>query len=364
MKIIIGTFFFSLIFSMGSPVVDNRKLAELLVYRRTSDASAAVAVGRDMFMVADDENNTLRVYKTTQGGLPIFSYNMNRFLEIESENPEVDIEGATKIGQRIYWISSHGRNKDGKIRPNRYRFFATLLKSENDNISIEPVGKPCRTLIHNLLKFKSMSYLRLDGATRFDADELPKRERRKLAPKEEGLNIEALCASADGKTIYIGFRNPRPVINQRAKAIVIPLKNPDDVLEKNRKPIFDKPILFDLNGLGIRSMEYSLLHKAYFIIAGSFDDNPGFALYRWSGEKEKPPLLVRQLDVSNLSPEAIVPFENSDKLFVLSDDGSLRIKINGPWECAKGEYLEDGTCQNKYLIDPEKKTFRGIWIIP
>lgn len=366
MKIIISALFFSLICSMGSPVFGDRKLTELLVYRRTSDASAAVAVGLDMFIVADDENNILRVYKTSQGGLPIFSYNMNRFLEIESENPEVDIEGATKIGQRIYWISSHGRNKDGKIRPNRYRFFATLVKSEKDNISIEPVGKPCKTLIHNLVKSKSMSYLRLDSATRLDADELPKKERRKLAPKEGGLNIEALCASADGKTIYIGFRNPRPVnrISQRAKAIVVPLKNPDDVLEKNRKPIFDKPIFLDLNGLGIRSMEYSLFHKAYFIVAGSFDDSPGFVLYRWSGEKEKPPLLVKQLNISNLSPEAIVPFENSDKLFVLSDDGSLRIKINGPWECVKGEYLEDGTCQNKYLIDPEKKTFRGIWIIP
>ena len=211
-----------------------------------------------------------------------------------------------------------------------------------------------------------MRYLRLDRATRFDAGELPKKERKKLAPKEEGLNIEGLCSSADGRAIYIGFRNPRPVdrISQRAKAIIVPLMNPDAVLEKNRTPIFGEPILLDLAGLGIRSMEYSNFHKAYFIIAGTFDDSPKYVIYRWSGKKEKPPVLVRQLSQSDFNPEAMIIFKNSDKFFALSDDGSLHIKVDGAWECKEGEFRKDGTCQNKYLIDPEKKTFRGIWLTP
>ncbi len=342
----------------------NVKNTETLVYRRTSDASAAVAIGLDLFIVADDENNTLRIYKTTQGGLPLFSYNLDRFLDIESEHPEVDIEGATIIGRRIYWISSHGRNKDGKARPNRYRFFATTVKSKNDNIILEPVGIPNKTLIHNLLKIKNIHFLRLDRATRFDIDELPKKERQKLAPKEKGLNIEGLCASADGKTIYIGFRNPRhnDIIKRRAKAIIIPLGNPDAVLEKNRTPIFGEPILLDLAGLGIRSMEYSLFHKAYFIIAGAFNDSPRFALYRWSGKSEKQPVLINELSQTDFTPEALITFKDSEKFFILSDDGSLRIKVDGAWECMEGQYQKDGTCQNKYLINPEKKTFKGIWL--
>ena len=366
MKIIIRFVFYVWIGSAVGLSFGSEQTDGTFVYRGTSDASAAVALDKDMFIVADDENNTLRVYKTTKGGLPLLSCDMTEFLDIEPKNPEVDIEGATIIGRRIYWISSHGRNKDGKTRPNRYRFFATTLKSKNDNFTIEPVGKPCKTLIHDLVKSQNMRYLRLDRVTRFDTGELKKKERRKLAPKEEGLNIEGLCASADGKTIYIGFRNPRHIdkIKHRAKAIIVPLMNPDDVLEKNRKPIFGGPVLLDLAGLGIRSMEYSNFHKAYFIIAGTFDDRQNYALYRWSGKKERPPVLVRQLRQSDCSPEAMITFKNSDKFFVLSDDGSLHIKVDGAWECVKGEFRKDGTCQNKYLIDPVKKTFRGMWLNP
>ncbi len=366
MKNIIRILFYILIGSVISHAYGSENTVGPLVYCGTSDASAAVAVSQDIFIVADDENNTLRAYKTTQGGLPLFSYDMTGFLDIEPEQPEVDIEGATIIGQCIYWISSHGRNKDGKIRPNRYRFFATRVKSLSGKVIIEPVGKPCKTLIHNLVKSKSMRYLRLDRATRFNTGELPKKERRKLAPKEEGLNIEGLCASADGKTIYIGFRNPRLIdrISQRKKAIIVPLLNPDAVLEKNRSPVFGEPILFDLASLGIRSMEYSHFHKAYFIIAGTFNDSPQFALYRWSGKRAEQPKLVRQLNQRDFTPEAMITFKNSEKFFMLSDDGSLLIKVNGAWECMEGEFRRDGTCQNKYLIDPEKKTFRGIWLVP
>ena len=366
MKYLIRALFVILIVSTVSLAFSNENIQGALVYRGTSDASTAVTVGRNMFIVADDENNILRVYKTTKGGLPLFSFDLTEFLDVEPEYPEVDIEGATIIGERIYWISSHGRNKDGKIRPNRYRFFATIVKSQNGKFTIEPVGKPCKTLIHDLVKSRSMRYLGLDRATRFGTGKLSKKERQKLAPKEGGLNIEGLCASADARTIYIGFRNPRPIdrISRRTKAIIVPLKNPDNVLEKNKEPIFDGPILLNLDSLGIRSMEYSHFHKAYFIIAGSFDDKPRFTLYRWSGKKESQPVLISQLNQSNFSPEAMITFENSEKLFVLSDDGSLLVKVGGAWECMKGEFREDGTCQNKYLIDPEKKTFKGTWLIP
>lgn len=366
MKIVCKAVFYVWIFSTLSFALGNRQAAGTLVYRGASDASAAVAVDKDMFIAADDENNVLRVYKTSKGGLPFLSYDMTEFLDIEPEHPETDIEGATMIGPRIYWITSHGRNKDGKMRPNRYRFFATTVKVENGNVKITPVGTPCKTLIQSLLKAKNMRHLRLDRVTRFNATELTKKERKKLAPKEEGLNIEGLCTSADGRTIYIGFRNPRPFdrVTSHTKALVVPLNNPKQVIEDCEAPIFGQPILLDLRGQGIRSMEYSHFHKAYFIIAGSFDESPKFALYRWSGKKETPPVLVRELSQSNFSPEALVTFKDSDKLFMLSDDGSLEIKVGGAWECMKGKFRKDGTCLNKYLIDPKKKSFRGIWLEP
>lgn len=366
MRIVSKAIFYILICSTINPAHGNKQTAGALVYRGAGDASAAVAITEDMFIAADDENNILRVYKTTKDGLPLFSYDMTEFLGVEPEYPEADIEGATIIGQRIYWITSHGRNKDGKMRPNRYRFFATTIKIDNGNVTISPVGKPCKTLIHSLVKTETMRHLGLDKATQFDETELTKKERERLAPKEEGLNIEGLCASADGKTIYIGFRNPRPIdrATGHRKAIVVPLNNPRRIVENGEAPIFGEPILWNLSGLSIRSMEYSPFHRAYFIIVGGPDESSNYALYRWSGEREKGPVLVREFIQSNFTFEALITFKNSNKFLVLSDDGTLEIKVSGSWECMEGEFRKDGTCLNKYLLDPKKKTFRGIWLEP
>jgi len=330
----------------------------VLIYRGTSDASAAVAVSEKMFIVADDENNVLRVYRTNTSRLPVFSYDLTQFLGIEPEHPEADIEGAAMIGDRIYWITSHGRNKDGKMRPNRYRFFATSVKVQNEKVSIRPVGIPCRTLIHSLVKTTGSVQLELERATRFGTANLTKQQRKNLAPKKDGLNIEGLCASPDGRTIYIGFRNPRP----HSKAIVVPLKNARQIIERAEPPIFGAPILWNLGGLGIRSMEYSHFHKAYFIVAGPHNEGPGFALYRWSGKKGTPPTLVRELspDESSFSPEALVTFKNSAGFLLLSDDGSLAINVSVPSECMEGKLSKDGKCLNKYLTDQNKKYFRAI----
>jgi hypothetical protein len=346
----------------------NEPLEEVLIYHGMSDASAAVAVDKDKFIVADDENNVLRVYSVRGPDFPVYRYDLTQFLNIFPEHPEADIEGATMIGDTIYWISSHGRNKDGKMRPNRYRFFATSVKVENGKITIEPTGIPCKTLIHNLVLSMPARQLGLDRATRFGALNLKKQERQNLAPKKAGLNIEGLCASHDGKIIYIGFRNPRPYErgSRRAQAIVVPLNNPQQVIGKRYTPMFGDPILWDLGGLGIRSMEYSDFHKAYFIIAGRHNEGPGFALYRWSGEKDSQPVLVRKLSFtqSSFGPEALVSFKNSGKFLLLSDDGTIPIKVSSPGECMEGELSKDGTCPNKYLTNENKKTFRGIWLTP
>jgi hypothetical protein len=201
----------------------------------------------------------------------------------------------------------------------------------------------------------------LDETTRLGAD-LKKEEREKLAPKKDGLNIEALCASADGETIYIGFRNPGA--SPGSRAIVVPLYNAAGVVERGEAPALKEPILWDLAGLGVRSMEYWRFTGAYVIVAGSCDEDGEFALYLWSGVRTASPLFVKELgtDDDKFTPEALIPFADG-RLLLLSDDGSLPIKVGGPADCVEGEYRNDGTCLNKYLADPQKKTFRGMWVI-
>ena len=72
--------------------------------------------------------------------------------------------------------------------------------------------------------------------------QLGKNEEIFLAPKEKGLNIEGLTVCPDGKTLYIGLRNPLP----NEKAILIPLKNAEEVILKNVEPILGDPIYLNL----------------------------------------------------------------------------------------------------------------------
>lgn len=340
---------------------------DISLYYGACDASAAVAVNKDTFIVADDENNVLRVYKTNKPSLPVSSHDLSIFLAVDPEHPETDIEGATMVGDRIYWITSHGRNKNGKMRTSRYRFFATKVNVQNQRVNITPIGIPCRTLVHDLVKTKAARQLGLENVTRFNTN-LKKRQRESLAPKKAGLNIEALCASADGNTIYIGFRNPRPHDPQalRAKALVVPLNNPRQVIEKGAHPVFGAPMLWNLGGLGIRSMEYSPFHKFYYIIAGTHNQESIFALYRWLGEKNTQPAFVMEICTDNydFTPEALAVFKDSNRLLLLSDDGSIEFNVSKPSDCMAGELLPGGKCQNKHLTNAGKKLFKGAWLQP
>ncbi len=338
-----------------------------LTFRGSCDASAAIAISDDSFLVADDENNTLRLYRVADNSMPIRTFSLTVFLGIESENPEADIEGATRTGDRIYWITSHGRNKDGKMRPNRYRFFAADIVVKDNDLALRPVGKPCATLVHSLVNTSLGSQLGLDKATQFDKD-LKKKDRERLAPKDDGLNIEALAASADGETLYIGFRNPLFALAASKRAIVIPLENAKEVLEHSAVPKFGKAMLWDLEGRGVRSIEYCPRQKVFLLIAGDPDEGGQFALYRWSGDPADSPVLQSPIrsGLDTFKPEALIPFANRDEVLLLSDDGAIDVKVTGPDDCIDPDaYNEtDHTCEQKYLSDSARKTFRAIRVVP
>ena len=294
------------------------------------DASAAVPVGPTLFVVANDEDNTLRIYKRDEPGEPVYSQDLSSFLQIDKDHPEADIEGATLIGNRIYWITSHGANKEGKERPNRRRFFATDIESYGNNINLKPVGTPFLDLIQAIKDSAELKGYHLGKA----AKEAPE--------SKDGLNIEGLTRTPKGN-LLIAFRNPIP----NGKALLVPLENPQEVIKKNNKPQLGKPILLDLGGLGIRSIEYSDAKKAYFIIAGPYDNNDGFQLYQWSGKPTEAPGLINGVDFQGLHPEALVVYpEEKTRIQMLSDDGS---------EQAKGKECKD-------LAASRDKGFRSIWI--
>jgi hypothetical protein len=75
---------------------------DISVYYGASDASAAAAVDRYTFIVADDQNNVLRVYKTNNPSIPVSSYDLSIFLAVDPEHPETDI-----VGHESSWDKKH-----------------------------------------------------------------------------------------------------------------------------------------------------------------------------------------------------------------------------------------------------------------
>lgn len=325
-----------------------------------ADASAAVFLDKQHFAVADDESNELRIYEVGMPDRPAALLAL-RDLPIETKSPEADIEGTARVGDRVYWITSHGRNKDGKPRPNRYAFFSTRISARaTDGLPrLEPDYKVCRTLAEQLVAFESPVHQTLAAATQFGAL-LGKKELKKLAPKEKGLNIEGLCPYPANGSLLVGLRNPllKADGGDAKQAIVVELLNPADVIDKAAPARFGRVLLWDLGERGIRGMEYAQKAGRFFILAGPTDSETTCAMYAWDGNFETAPKLVHEWSgADDFTPEAIAEAPDG-KFWLLSDDGTLEIEIASPAECTEGELLPNGKCPNKFLTDQNRKSFR------
>lgn len=303
------------------------------VYTQICDASTAVAVGSDRFLVSNDEQedkkDKLWLYRIGQPAPAAPAFDISSHLALKGD-AESDIEGSAMLNGTVYWITSHGRTKKGKLQTNRYQLFALTPKEAGKGIDLVPTGKPYTRLMEDMLaRFPNLGLAPLTPA-----------EDPNLAPEApKGTNIEGLAAWK-GDQLLIAFRNPIP----GEKALLIPLENPTQVIEKGEKARFGEPIQLDLGGLGIRSIEHWEQQKIYLIAAGAFDDGPTFHLFSWSGDPAQPPTRLPH-DLVGLRPEAIVVFPGRNEILLLSDDGG--IKVNGT-ECKD--------------LPKAQKSFRSRWV--
>lgn len=299
---------------------------EKRIYCEACDASAAVRIGSSSyFAAASDDDNVLRVYDRSRAGVPIARLDVAGFLAQDDEEAdgEADLEGAALLGNRIYWIGSHGRSSKGRKRPMRQRFFATAVRETRQGVKLVPAGRPYVDLLDDLRECAALK--------RFDLGEAAKR-----TPEEPGgLNIEGLAVGPSGG-LLIGFRNPIP----DGQALVVSLANPAQVVDGKAKAEIDLAGQLDLGGRGIRAMEYIHATRTYLIVAGACDDRRNFAMYHWAGTTatQPEPLHVEGLD--DLNPEELM-VSGSDPLGLLVD-----------------LFSDDGTSACK-AVAVERRTFRG-----
>jgi len=265
------------------------------------------------------------------------------------EDAEADLEGAARIGDRIYWIASHSHSNKGNPRVDRYRFFATDIDGKGADISIRlarlaGAPKPFPAYM-NLLTDMAAA----EGLKDFKFGELDKSP---TIPEKGGINIEGLTATRDGK-LLIAFRSPL----SDKKALLVPLENPDELVEgKTEQARFGAPFKLNLDGLGVRDVAYWKQKDIYLILAGSVGSESVFKLYQWQGSAEQQPTLLtdrdgRPINFDGLNPEALVVLPNSNTIQVISDDGDLRIN---PMPPGKSD-------ENKKMLSKER-LFRTAWL--
>lgn len=294
-------------------------------YLGMCDASAGVALGNDLFVVACDEDNFLRIYSTGGAGMAQERISLNRFLTLKRKPKETDLEAAARVGDRIYWCSSHGRNREGQVRPLRHAFFCTAVVTNGTAVTVQPVGKPYWNLLEDLCAAPALRSYDLRKAST-------------LAPKERGaLNIEGLVAMPDGR-LLLGFRNPIP----HGKALLVPLENPAEMVRGNRARL-GSPIELDLGGNGIRDL--AAWKDGYLILAGPYASEGSFALHYWQ-PKEGLLETVKGIDFGDLNPEALLIYPDSrgGSVQLLSDDGTRKV----------------GKCDCKALPNERQRSFRSL----
>lgn len=320
-----------------------RQDGAIMTISGTCDASAAVAVpGTDptSWLVANDETESLLVVapdgsaaRPVGGDLePLLRSDDQMLLELRPSQDsgrgvvrrgEADMEGAAWLGDRLYLITSHGRNSaSGARRPRRERIVALSVAARLGGVTLN--HDEGMTRYPHLLR--DLAQLSLLG-TAVDTSDVPRSD---LAPEIRGLNIEGLAAGPDGNSLLIGLRNPRA---PDGRAILLPLLNPVELRPdpNGTRARFGEPILLDLAGRSIRSIERVPDRGIYLIVAGPSGDGRDFALYSWAGPGGADPTRLAGDAVilgeasDPFRPEGLAVDRQGGRILLISDDGDRMI---------------------------------------
>lgn len=310
-------------------------------YTGMCDASAGIAMDSTTFVVANDEDDILRLYSFAKPSSPLDTVDIRKSLipdpDDKKDKEEADIEACARLGNTIFWICSHSMGKN-KAKPRRHQLFATTVSVNGNKLQVTVTGKPYPNLVKDLAADTRYEKYQFNTAAGFKVD-------------EGGLNIEGMCVWNNTK-LLIGLRSP---IGKKtdgsvdtSHALLIPLENPVELLATSpaQKPKFGDPIEIDLGGRGIRDIVFWEAKKTYVITAGDYTDGRNFALFTWSGASNQQPTMVKGIDLYGFSPEAILPISGSPKneLLLLSDDGD--------------EPVDGSPCKDK-SVPAGKKSFRS-----
>lgn len=337
-----------------------------------ADASGASEVDSNFMFVADDEQNIIRLYSRKQSGRDIYSTDITA---AAGASAECDLEGSSlsvkyNNRKRIYWIGSLGNNKSGALKPDRNKVIATDIigHSDSSTLTVKSYSNSMRSSLISWGNTNSWNF-----TTSAASGMIPKRI--------DGFNVEGLAVTHGGDTGYIGFRAPcvplkgtTPNSSNRIYAVIAPVINFETLLNGNglvtTTPVVGEPILFDLAGLGIRSIE-RVGTNHYVIVAGLYTGGGSPAVYLWDGKVPANPGINPITTTGTFSSLKKLNLPGLNELAQISSDGTAEghpeamiteltgnlLKINLICDNGTIDYYNDGT-EAKSLANDEFKKFR------
>ena len=147
--------------------------------------------------------------------------------------------------------------------------------------------------------------------------------------KEGGLNIEGLAwdPRTDAKRLLLGLRSPQ--LNSQALIVAIKLTNPSGPFSIDNLQLAEpRAIQLELEGLGIRDIQYDIRLQAFLVIAGApvhGETKLGFKLWQWSGDtssSDSKLQKVSDLDTA-MHPEGVTHLVVGERefIFIVGDGG-------------------------------------------
>lgn len=288
-----------------------------------ADASGASAIDDNYMFVCDDETNVLRLNSRKNSGVDLYN------IDIESAvgaSEECDLEGSSlsvkyNVGKRIYWIGSLGNSKSGNLKPDRDRVIATEIigTGASSTLSVKSYSTKFRAALISWGNTQAWNF------TASAAD-------GKIPKLLDGFNVEGLTVTHGGDTGYVGFRAPcvplknvAPTASNRKYAVIAPVSNFETIMNGSgsvsTNPLIAEPILFDLQGLGIRSIE-RVGTSLYLIVAGLYTGGGTPAVYLWDGRVPANPGVNPITVTSTNATLTKLNLPGLDELAQISSDGT------------------------------------------
>ena len=304
----------SLLTSPASNTAELRALG-INMFNGVYEPSAVQQLPDGKLLIAEDEpNHAFSIISIDKTG---------RFIEDEALDTRVitgfkrrlsDLEALARDDEGfIYALTSHSRTRKGNRSPDREHLMRFKIQDGNvlgltsyDNLTqvLETDHK-----LHDLI-----------------------RERTKAEVSFEEINIEGMAFDPVKKRLVLGFRDPE--FNNMA--LVAFISNPKDVFERNAQPEFDEVAILDIDGGGIRSLNYDPVLKNY-VIANEVKDENGqkfSQLWTWSGNPTDAPQkisLPNLQHITNVEAVDSITVNGKPQMILMGDEGNASQKITAKY---------------------------------